>query len=249
MKPDLCKEFKVRTVEGGFLVETPLAYFDNDRIVVFARQQLDGSFRLSDNGEAAERLTFDNVDPSSSRIAAWLSEISRMRRVEWDEDEQELWMCVEEPGLVKGIFAVAEVAAQLQAMTVMRSQRVDSTFKSEVLELLREAAEEAHVEVRFDIPILPGNHFTVDAYFATKKPLAVIVAGTRERLLEAELLWSTARRANDPTVVYAVVESFRSVGMREAERAGYFTDKVLSFRDFESQLKGKIAEQLNASSP
>jgi len=123
---------------------------------------------------------------------------------------------------------------------------MDSTFKEEVLELLREAARDTHVEVRFGMSAPIASHFTVDAYFATKKPLAVIVVGTRERLLEAEPLWSTARRANDPTVVYAVVESFRSVGMREAERAGYFTDKVLSFRDFESQLKGKIAEQLNA---
>jgi hypothetical protein len=90
----------------------------------------------------------------------------------------------------------------------------DLTFKEEVLELLREAARGTHVEVRFDMPAPIASHFTVDAYFSEKKPLAVIVAETRERLLQAEVHGA----------------------------------KVLPFHDFESQLKGKIAEQLNAPS-
>jgi hypothetical protein len=69
-----------------------------------------------------------------------------------------------------------------------------STFKEEVLELLREAARGTHVEVRFDMPAPIASHFTVDACFSAKTPLAVIVAETRERLLQAELLWSTAQK-------------------------------------------------------
>jgi hypothetical protein len=71
---------------------------------------------------------------------------------------------------------------------------MDSTFKEEVLELLREAARRTHVEVRFDMSASIASHFTLDACFSAKTPLAVIVAETRERLLQAELLWSTAQK-------------------------------------------------------
>ena len=244
MKPELCEQFSVRQTATGFLVETPFSYYDEDHIVVFADFQDDGLYRLSDNGEAAERLAFDGIDINTSRIAEWLSECQKIRGVQWDADDQELWMIVNEQILAKAIFTIAECAAQLQAMTVTRTTRVASDFKEQVVAILREASIETGVPIKLDVPILPGNHFTVDAYFLSKRPLAVIVAGSRERLLEAELIWSTAKREGDPTEVYAVVENHRAVGLKEAERAAYFTDKILPFKDYPARFAAAITAHL-----
>ena len=246
MKLDLCKELSVRPTANGFLVETPFSYFDNDRIIVFVKLQTDGTYLLTDNGEAAERLTFDGVDPASIRISEWLVESAQLHGVQWNQDEQELWMVTSEDLLAKAVFLLAESAAQLQAMTATRSSRMDSSFKDDVLRILREVSVEAGVEMRIDVPILPGKHFTVDAYFASKRPLAIVIASSRERLLEAELLWSTVKRSDDPTVVYAVVESHRAVGIKEAERAGYFTDGVFPFKDYNAQFLSKMLEQVRS---
>ena len=247
MKPELCEQFGVRQTATGFLVETPFLYADNDHIVIFADLQDDGRYRLSDNGEAAERLAFDGIDPALGRISQWLAECRNMRGIQWDEAEQELWMMVQERSMAAAIFTMAECAAQLQAMTALRTTRLASDLKARVIEILRDASKETGVPIKLDVPILSGNPFTVDAYFVLKRPLALIVAGTRERLLEAELIWFAAKREGDPTQIYAVVDDHRSVGRKEMQRAAYFTDKVLPFKGHSQHFAAAVTEHLRHS--
>jgi hypothetical protein len=234
MALDLCKELRVKPIQGGFLVETPFKYYDRDSVIVFGRELGPNAFRVSDNGDAAERLSFDGIDTGSERITRWLTEAKGHFSVEWDDEGQEFWTDCSASDLASAVFRVAEAATQLQAMTVTRESHRESTFKAEMLSILREVAREVNVEVHFDVPVV--SHFVADALFLTPKPLAVVLAPTKDRLMEAELMWSTVQRNGDPTVVYVVVESVEKVGRKEHERAAFFTDKVLPFAGYSSEL-------------
>jgi hypothetical protein len=244
MALDLCKELRVKAISGGFLVETPFKYYDHDSVVVFGRNQGGNRFRVSDNGDAAERLSFDGVDVGSERIGRWLAEAKAHFGIEWDAEGQEFWVECDASELASTVFRIAEAATQLQAMTVTRESHRESTFKSEMLSILREVAREANVDMRFDVPVV--SHFIADALFLTEKPLAIVLAPTKDRLMEAELMWSTIQRTGDPTVVYAVVESVEKVGRKEHERAAFYTDKVLPFVGYASELRQSLLTSLRS---
>jgi hypothetical protein len=243
MKLDMCKDFELRETATGWLVVTPLEYDDHDQVVVFADRMPNGLWYVHDDGEAALRLMFDSVDPDSARVQAWLEEHSS--RVGWNERENQIErLDVKETDLVPAAFKVAQAAVQIQAMTAFRVTREESQFKEEVLTLLRQVADEAHVEARFDVPVDQARMLNADCLMLVTPPLAVIVASTREKLLEAELTWSYLKQQGDPTRVLAVVEDAKDVGQKEFARAQYFTDKTLPFRGFEQAFRTETKRHL-----
>ena len=236
MKLDICKDFDLRETATGWLVVTPLEYDDHDRVVVFADRMPDGTWCVHDDGEAALRLMFDSIDPDSSRVQGWLEE--QAGRVQWNEGESRIECSgVKEAELVPAAFRVAQAAVQLQAMTAYRVTREESLFKEEVLALLRQVADEADIEARFDVPVDEARMLNADCLLLATPPLAVIVASNREKLLEAELTWSYLKQRGDATRVLAVVEDSKDVGQKEFARAQYFTDKTLPFRGFEQAFR------------
>lgn len=246
MNLDLCKELQVRRSGDGYVVRTPFKYYDNDSVVVFAWPNSCGVFRVSDNGEAAERLSMDGIDVAGERIDRWIGEAKVFFKIDWDQEEQSFWVEVGEADLASAIFRVAEAASQLQAMTVVRNSLAESTFKAEVMTLIRDVARETGIDVKFDVAVV--SNFTADALFlAPVRPLAVVVAQSKDRLMEAELMWSNAKRLGDPTMVFAVVESSEKVGRKEVERAQFYTDKTLTFRNFSHQVRDKMIESLSAN--
>lgn len=243
MDLNLCKELRVKKSSSGYIVETPFKYYDRDSVVVYAWREANSRFRVSDNGEAAERLTMDGIDVESERIDRWIADARVFFGLNWDAAEQSFWAEVTEVELGAAIFRVAEAASQLQAMTSVRVTQAESTFKAEMTALIREVAEETQVEVLFDAPVV--SRFIADALFLVpNRPLAIIFAQTKDRLLEAELMWSNARRMSDPTRVYAVIESAEKVGRKETERAQFYTDKTLPYRNFAAEVKHAMLEQV-----
>ena len=79
---------------------------------------------------------------------------------------------------------------------------------------LKDVANEANIEARFDTPLDTKQLFLADCLFLTAQPVAVIIAGSTERLLEAELAWSHLRQIGDPTRVIAVIEEAKQVGLK-----------------------------------
>lgn len=120
MSLDLCKELLVKPIQGGFLVETPFKYYDRDSVIIFGRELGPNAFRISDNGDAAERLSFAGIDTGSERIVLWLTEAKARFSVEWDDEGQEFWVDCGASDLTYTVFRVAEAATQLQAMTRCR---------------------------------------------------------------------------------------------------------------------------------
>ncbi len=243
MKPDLCRDFDVHADDGGWRIVTPWRYGDHDRVVIWAMPTGDG-WRIDDNGEAAFRLEIDGGDPESQSVRAWLSAVPAMLGTTWNADEQRLEAFSDEGALAAHIHAVAEASALLGALTLAREVRTPSTFKDEVIAMLREVSREAKVEARFDVPLDQRQVLMADCLFLSPRPLAIIIAGTVERLLEAELAWSEGQRTGDQTRIVAVTEGDGAIPRRRIDQAQFFTDKTLPFRGFETLLRQNIAESL-----
>jgi hypothetical protein len=242
MKLDICKDFQVRPTEGqGLMLVTPFEYEDHDHIVVYADPEAGGTWRVHDNGDAALRLMFDSVDPDAPRIQNWLAD--QASRVRWNEKLAQI-ECLDVPQneLVMAAFKVAQAAAQLQAMTVTRVTREESTFKEEILAILKEVERETGITAKFDTPLDSKQLFLADCLFLSEKPVAIVVAGSTERLLEAELAWSHLRSIGDPTRVIAVLEDAKQVGRKQRARADYFTDKTYEYREFEAAFRDAMLD-------
>lgn len=244
MNLDICKDFETKQTADGLLVVTPFEYDDHDHIVVYVERLPSGLWRVHDNGDAALRLMFDSIDPDAPRIQAWLAEHSN--QVGWNDRLGQL-ECVDVPeeALAAAALRVAQSAAQLQAMTAIRTTREESGFKEEVIGILKEVEREANVAARYDTPLDAKRLFIADCLFLADRPVAVIVAGSTERLLEAELAWSHLRQIGDPTRVVAVIEDAKQVGLKQKARADYFTDKTYEYRDFEAVFRDAIKQTVS----
>jgi len=244
MKPDLCRDFEIHADDGGWRVVTPWLYGDRDHVVIWAAHTTEG-WRVDDNGEAAFRMELDGGDPESQTVRSWLSIVPAMLGARWNSDEQRLEAFSDEKGLAGSIHAVAEVSALLGALSLAREARTPSTFKDEVVAMLHEVSHETGIEARFDVALDQRQVLVADCLFLSERPLAIIVAGSVERLLEAELAWSEARRTGDQTRIVAVTEGDGAgIPRRRIDQAQFFTDKTLPYRGFETLLRQNIAESL-----
>lgn len=244
MKPDLCRDFEIHADDGGWRIVTPWLYGDRDHVVIWAAHTNEG-WRVDDNGEAAFRMELDGGDPESQTVRSWLSTVPAMLGARWNSDEQRLEAFSDEKGLAGSIHAVAEVSALFGALSLAREARTPSTFKDEVVAMLHEVSRETGIEARFDVALDQRQVLVADCLFLSERPLAIIVAGSVERLLEAELAWSEARRTGDQTRIVAVTEGDGAgIPRRRIDQAQFFTDKTLPYRGFETLLRQNIAESL-----
>jgi hypothetical protein len=206
---------------------------------VYADRKANGLWHVHDNSDASMRLMFDSIDIDSPRIQSWLAELSS--GVTWnDQDDQLECLDIAEADLVPVALKIAQACTQLQAMTALRTSREESTFKEEVIKLLREVEKETGVSAKYDTPLDEKQFFISDCLFQAKRPLAIMIATTPVRLLEAELAWSELKRIDDPTRVIAVVEDPKQIGIKQVSRAEYFTEKTYAFRDFEKAFRDAI---------
>ncbi len=226
----LCSRFEVRDEEGILLVSTPFVFDDGDRIIVFVRKSDDG-YLVHDNGEAALRLMFEGVDIDSKRVRRWMQQSNQLHGVAWSNDDEHLaCYASSHEELGQAIMRVAEASTRMQAMAAIRDERsTGSEFKEMVKGLLGEIAKECDVEIGFDAPIDKYGVFTADALIEAKRPMAIIVATSAERLLEAEMIWLEARSRQANMYVLAVVEDESKVGRKHMKKAQYYTDKTVEF--------------------
>lgn len=241
----LCSRFEVREAEDALLVCTPFVFDDGDRIVVFVRES-DGGYLVHDNGEAALRLMFEGVDIDSKRVRRWMLQSHQLHGVTWSDDDEHLACHVTSDGeLAQAIMRVAEASTRMQAMAAIRDERsTGSEFKEMVKQLLGEVAKECEVEIGFDAPVDQYGVFTADALIQAHRPMAVIVATSAERLLEAEMIWMEARARQAKMYVLAVVEDESKVGRKHMKKAQYYTDKTVEFAGMQAPFRDLVRSHL-----
>lgn len=228
MKLSLCRDFTVVETEYGARVLTPFRFPDHDQVVVWVKREAHG-FSLDDNGEAALRLASDGVDVDGERVQAWLETLPAYLGVRWDELSEMLVTTATEKTLEEKILAVAQASIQLSALSALRQERSQSDFKAKVLEVLAEIGQELDFGIELDAQTDESGHFVADALLKTARPVAVVVATTVQRLLEAQLMWFDAKHRKTGLYVLALVENAPALGNKQYTRANYHTDKTVEF--------------------
>jgi hypothetical protein len=228
LKRAICSLFEVHADEGGVQrVVTPLEYPDSGDQVVVRVRPLAGGFLLDENGESALYATLAGGDLDSEALGRWADELPQPLSI--GEDGMISAMVTDERLIAPFIFHVASAAQQLYALATARADRRQSELKQRVADIVRGLATELRVDLKSDVQLPIAGGLQADHVLELEKPLIVVVATTAARLLEAEIIHMQYRADRRPGTVLAVAESQASVGKKQFERAGYYTNKTVVF--------------------
>ena len=236
LKHAICGLFEVQDDEAGVLrVITPLEYpGSNDNIVVRVRPS-NGGFQIDENGEAAFYASLAGGDPSSESIERWALELEQNSRLSLDDEI--ITALVKDPRLIAPyIFHVASASQQLYALATSHKERNPSDFKDRLAQVVHDVCNSLSLSVKhdFELPIPGGfmaDHIIENPKKTSQPPLIMIAATGATRLLEAELIHSQYRANKDQYSGYilAVAENEKTVGIKQFQRAPYYTDKTVVF--------------------
>lgn len=243
LKQAICSLFEVHDDEGGVQrVVTPMEYSGSgDRIVVRIRPTTQG-FLIDENGEAALYASMAGGDAGSEAVLRWADEMEGYSPVRLDEDDALTAFANDQRLIPSYIFRVAESAQQMYALSVSRPSRRASKLKDLVSKAVNDAAKLSGVTYQSDVTLPIAGDFVADHVIESKNPLIVIAATGIQRLLEAEIIHMQYRMEKAEGTVIAAVESQKSVGIKQFERANYYTGKTVTFNapDFGVLLRSYI---------
>lgn len=230
IKHEICSLFEVHQDDKGVQrVVTPLEYAGSgDKIVVRVRPFEDG-VRIDENGEAAFYASMAGGDTENGAALRWLEDLPLTTPVRYN-DEEELWVCTKDERLIAPyIFRVADAAQQFHAIATARADRSANDFKERVTAIIKDVAASLAIGVQSDVELPIMGNLKADHVLNTRKPLIVVIATTAARLMEAQLIQMEYRVEKKLGAVLAIAESQASVGRKQFERAGYFTDRTVIF--------------------
>ncbi len=243
LKQAICSLFDVYDDEQGVQrVVTPMEYSGSgDRIVVRIRPS-DGGYLIDENGETSLYANMAGGDAGSESVLRWAEEMEGQSPVRLGEDDTLMAVAHDQRLVPSYIFRVAESAQQMYALAVSRSTRQASKLKELVAQAVDDAARSSNVSYRSDVTLPIAGDFVADHIIDTETPLIVIAASGIQRLLEAEIIHMQFRMEKVRGTVIAAVESQKSVGTKQFERANYYTGKTVTFNpsDFGALLRSYL---------
>ena len=227
----ICRLFEVVDDEQGLRrVITPMEYAGaGDQVVVRVRPRVNG-FQIDENGEAAFYAAMAGGDLETDVIKRWAQDLMLNSPVHMEEDGTLSALAATEQHVAPYIMRISEAAQQLYALALSKTERkANSDFKDRLKELVWSSAQhlKLKIESNVDLPIAGG--LEADHVIEANHPIIIVAASSPTRLLEAEVICMQYRTERKPGRVIAVVESQKAVGVKQFERAGYYTDRTVVF--------------------
>lgn len=236
--------------QGTQRVITPLEYVGTqDKVVVRVRQR-NGYYQIDENGESALYANMQGGDTESEAINRWGVELNQQGSkigLTFCEDETIMAQVADQQLVAPTIFHVAAAALQLYALATSHKERNSSNFKARLQSIVQEVCTKLGLPVIHDavLPIggdLVADHLIGDPASPINAPLIVIAATSATRLLEAEVIHMQYRHLKQRGFILAVAENSKIVGLKQFNRANYYTGKTVEFD--QNHLGQLIAEQL-----
>lgn len=244
LKRAICALFEVHEDERGVQrIVTPLEYAGSLDQVVLRVRPFGDQWRVDENGEAALYARMSGGDVESESVQRWAEGLEQSNHIDFDEDETLSTLIKDSRLLAPTIFRVASAAQQLYALATAHKEREASDFKEQVADIVIEVCKALNIPVQHNarLPIsgdLEADHLIGD----NSNPIIVISATSAKRLLEAEVIHMQYRMSKTPGFVLAVAESQKVVGVKQFNRANYYTGKTVQFSpvDFAQLLRGQV---------
>jgi hypothetical protein len=230
LQHSICQLFKVVADERGVQrVITPLEYPSSGDQVVIRVRPMESGFQIDENGDSALYAAMAGGDIDSDAVSRWSEELMSFSPVQMQDDDVLSAWAPTEKHIAPYIIRVAEAAQQLHAIATSKAERKTSDFKTRLEKIVWSSALNHSRVIRKDeiLPIAGG--LEADHYLESEIPVIIIAASSPARLLEAEVIFMQYRAEKRPGRVIAIAESQASVGKKQFERAGYYTDRAVAF--------------------
>lgn len=252
MKDQLCKAFcdeiQVRDVPIGVAVNTGFDGFMGDPIGFYiVGPDEHGRYRIQDDGMTVFNLESSGADLDMDTRAAAFEGLLREYDFTYNEQEHVLWSSLlkESEVAVKSLRFVA-LLLRLQDLLLMVQEHAVSTFKEEVIRMLRDQAKT--VEITENEPVsLKLADYQADVVLRSenRKPVALYFGTSNEKISEAILLDMMVRyEVKIKCSVIAMIESEASGTTRKArQRAANRLAAVPYFRGDEEAAVSRVLRE------
>ena len=244
LKRAICALFEIHEDERGVQrVITPLEYPGSQDQVVLRVRPVGSQWKVDENGEAALYARMSGGDVEGDSVQRWISGLEHSGGIGLDENET-LCATVSTPNLLAPtLFHVASAAQQLFALATSHKERETGDFKERVSSVVAEVCALLKVPVQHNIRLPISGDLEADHLIGDDAaPLIIITATSAKRLLEAEVIHMQYRLTQTPGFVLAVAESHKAVGVKQFNRANYYTGKTVEFNpvDFGQLLRSQV---------
>ena len=239
LKRAICALFEVHDDERGVQrIITPLEYPGSQDQVILRVRPIGGKWKVDENGDAALYARMNGGSIEGDNVQRWASGLEQLSGVELDENET-LYANVANPSLLAPtLFHVASAAQQLYALATAHKEREAGDFKERVANIVTEVCSALKVPVQHNSRLPISGDLEADHLIGHEgtRPLIIITATSANRLLEAEVIHMQYSLTRTPGFVLAVAESQKAVGIKQFNRANYYTGKTVQFNPVDLSL-------------
>lgn len=186
-----CEKLSFRKVPVGAAIGTPFIKADGDK-VGFYLVETEGGYRLEDDGDTIPALEAMGVDFSNGPRAEALGDMFKSYSVTYDEADCVIRSPVyKRESLAKEALQFAGLILRLQDFVLLTRERVEDTFKSDVIAAVNEAFSiRARVtEGYVPHPSLSDLPADIGIIAQDADPVALFIATGDSKALEATLAW------------------------------------------------------------
>jgi hypothetical protein len=238
MKEQICKAFcgnlSVREVSAGFAIGTPYTGISGEPLGFYAAgPDGDGRYRLMDDGSIIPLIEASGASLDGDTRYLAFTEILKEYRASYIDSERQV--TIEHVTLnelpAKSIQFIA-LLLRVQDLLLMTRERVESSFREDVLEKIRERFY-GRAEITENEPVSPDlAEVTPDMVITAnqKQPVAIFIANSAQKISEAVILHLlSTQKAKKPVRVVAVLDEDSSIPKKAERRANNFLDAVPIF--------------------
>ena len=127
----------VKPYGHGWLITTPLRFYDDDRVTLFV-EPFEQGFRVTDQGTTAMRLLMADVNVESVRVAdAWRRSVASLNQFSMGSEEGVISACGAESDLGGLALRVAEAAMRVDQLRWLTQDRKLVRFTDRVVNHLK----------------------------------------------------------------------------------------------------------------
>ena len=254
MKEQLCKAFcdgiAVRSVPSGLAISTGFTLPDGDAIGFYLREA-DGQFLLRDSGLILPNLEASGLDLKNKNRAAALLDLEDQYGVTLDEDEREFGIDIaSEADVPSAALRLVSFLLRVGDLLLLAEERVVSTFREEVEQMLREQIGERAIISKGEPLAADLEDFLPDFKIEADGKLVGLFLGTNDaRVLEALYMQMRAEHETHSSVsIVALLENEKAISARVRQNANNRLDAVPHFRGDEASAISRIAKEAGLAS-
>jgi len=200
MKDELCEAFcnsiSVREMKNGFAISTPYDDLKGEPLAFYALgPDDDGLFRIIDDGMTIPFLEASGVSLESETRFMALMGILNEYAASYSEAERQLYLpSLRREALADASMRFMALLLRIQDLALMTRDRVESTFREDVMDKLREKFQ-LRASFRENEPVNTDLHSVIpDVVIQAEKkePVAVFVATSGQKINDAVYLHMAA---------------------------------------------------------